>query len=175
MIWLPGWFVGAACFPDFSFRRPRPGSGRSGSGLCEECGPASSFLLSFFRSANSSDASLLCDLSPTAAAVLPLHPSHQNSTPSLAEEWAGHAGKIKNPALGHSSPDPRVVRGSVYIISARLAVVQNPRRKYEPRFEKMRATQERLRALPDSFVRGFRAGLMFKSDSPCKSTPPQWI
>lgn len=165
---LSGWFVAAACFPDFSFRRPRPGSG-----LREESGPASSFLLSFFHSADSSDASLLRDLSPTAAAVLPLRPSHQNSTPSLREEWAGHAGKIKKPALGHSSPDPRVVRGSVYIISARLAVVQNPRRKYEPRFEKMRATQERLRALPDSFVRGFRAGLNLSC--PYKSTPLQWI
>lgn len=163
---LPGWFVAAACFPDF---RPRPGSG-----LCEQSGPASSFLLSLFHSADSSDASLLRDLSPTAAAVLPLRSSHQNSTPSLGEEeWAGHAGEIKKPALGYSSPDPRVVRGSVYIISARLAGVQNPRREYEPRFEKMRATQERLRALPDSFVRGFRAGL--NQSSPCKSTPLQWI
>lgn len=85
---LPGWFVAAACFPDF---RPRPGSG-----LCEQSGPASSFLLSLFHSADSSDASLLRDLSPTAAAVLPLRSSHQNSTPSLGEEeWAGHAGEIK--------------------------------------------------------------------------------
>lgn len=94
-------------------------------------------------------------------------------TAHLHSERAGHAGEIKKPALGHSSPDPRVVRGSVYIISARLAGVQNPRREYEPRFEKMRATQERLRALPDSFVRGFRAGL--NQSSPCKSTPLQWI
>lgn len=81
---LPGWFVAAACFP------------RPGSGLCEQSGPASSFLLSLFHSADSSDASLLRDLSPTAAAVLPLCSSHQNSTPSLGEEeWAGHAGEIK--------------------------------------------------------------------------------
>lgn len=141
---LPGWFVAAACFP------------RPGSGLCEQSGPASSFLLSLFHSADSSDASLLRDLSPTAAAVLPLRSSHQNSTPSLGEEeWAGHAGEIEKPAPGHSSPDPRVVRGSVYVISARLAGEENMSRG----LKKMRATQERLRALPDSFVRGFRAGL----------------
>lgn len=141
---MPGCFVAAACFPDF---RPRPGSG-----LCEESGPASSFLLSFFHSADSSDASLLRDLSPTAAAVLPLRSAQRNGAPSLGEEeWAGHAGEIKTPALGLSSPAPRVVRGSVYIISARLAGVQNPRRKYEPRFEKPRAAQERLRAPPALF------------------------
>lgn len=107
---MPGCFVAAACFPDF---RPRPGSG-----LCEESGPASSFLLSFFHSADSSHASLLRDLSPTAAAVLPLRSSQRNGAPSLREEeWAGHAGEIKTPALGLSSPAPRVVRGSVYIIS----------------------------------------------------------
>lgn len=122
---LPGWFVAAACFP------------RPGSGLCEQSGPASSFLLSLFHSADSSDASLLRDLSPTAAAVLPLRSSHQNSTPSLGEEeWAGHAGEIKKkPAPGHSSADPRVVRGSVYIISARLAGEENMSRglkKCEP-------------------------------------------